>query len=163
MSDLSIGQQIPDFSTAATGEQSISRQSLAGKWAVIYFYPRDNTPGCTREGQDFRDLYADFQRLDCEIIGVSRDSLGSHEKFAQKQNFPFPLAADEDSSFCNAFGVIGEKKMYGKTHKGIVRSTFLIDPQGVLVARWKSVKVAGHAEKVLEKLRQESGQASVGG
>lgn len=154
MSNLTLDEQVPNFSVPATANRTLSRQSLVGRWAVIYFYPRDNTPGCTREGEDFRDLYAEFQSLDCEIVGVSRDSLASHEKFAKARNFPFPLAADEDSAFCNAFGVIGDKNMYGKIHKGIIRSTFLLDPEGLLRARWQSVKVADHAGKVLEKLKE---------
>lgn len=127
-------------------------KSLLGKWVVIYFYPRDATPGCTTEAVDFRDLHKKFRKLNCEILGVSRDSVASHARFRAKQELPFELIADADETWCKAFDVIHEKVLYGKRHLGIVRSTFLIDPEGILRAEWRGVKVPGHAATVLEQL-----------
>jgi len=138
----------------ATGGEELSLQSFRGRKLVIYFYPRDNTPGCTREGQDFRDLYPEFEALDCAVVGVSRDSLKSHEKFSDKQEFPFPLISDADEQLCRQFDVIKEKNMYGKKVMGIERSTFLIDAHGELVREWRKVKVPGHAAEVLEAVRE---------
>jgi peroxiredoxin Q/BCP len=120
---------------------------------VIYFYPKDDTPGCTTEGAAFRDLYPEFQRLGCDIFGVSRDSLASHEKFKAKMAFPFDLLSDADEAACNMFGVIKMKNMYGKQVRGIERSTFLIDAQGVVRKEWRGVKVPGHAEEVLAAVK----------
>ncbi|MGY6588733.1 MAG: peroxiredoxin [Wenzhouxiangella sp.] len=134
----------------ATGGKELSLADLAGKPLVVYFYPRDNTPGCTKQGQGFRDLYDRFQAADCQIVGVSRDTLASHEKFAEKQAFPFPLLADTDETLCQAFDVIKEKNMYGKKVMGIERSTFLFDANGKQVQEWRKVRVPGHVEAVLE-------------
>lgn len=139
--------------TGTTGDDTdLSLSDFAGHWTVVYFYPKDATPGCTTEAQDFRDLYEDFKRRGARVIGVSRDSIDSHAKFADKQALPFPLIADTDESWCRAFDVIHEKVLYGKTHLGIVRSTFLIDPQGRLAREWRGVKVPGHAQAVLDAI-----------
>ncbi len=153
MSDVSVGQKVPDFSLPATSDQTISLKQLKGKNVVIYFYPKDSTPGCTSEGQDFRDNYESFQQLNTEILGVSRDSIKSHENFKAKQEFPFELLSDKDESLCELFDVIKEKNMYGKKVMGIERSTFLIDKKGVLRNEWRKVKVKGHVEEVLEAVK----------
>lgn len=149
MSKVSIGKKVPDFALPATGEQDIRLSELKGKKVVIYFYPKDSTPGCTTEGQDFRDHYNKFKRANTVILGVSRDSIKSHENFKTKQAFPFELLSDQEEKLCALFDVIKEKNMYGKKLMGIERSTFLIDAQGVLRAEWRKVKVAGHVEAVL--------------
>lgn len=141
-------------SLPATGERKLKLADFKGQPLVVYFYPRDNTPGCTRQGQEFRDLYAEFQAAGCEIIGVSRDTIASHEKFAAKQAFPFPLLADVDEKLCREFDVIKEKNMYGKKVMGIERSTFLFDAQGKLAREWRKVRVPGHVEEVLEAVRE---------
>jgi len=138
----------------ATGGQALSLDDLVGSPVVIYFYPRDNTPGCTREGEAFRDHHAEFERLGCRIVGVSRDSLASHEKFAAKHDFPFPLLADGEETLCRHFDVIREKNMYGRKVMGIERSTFLFDADGRLVREWRKVRVPGHVEAVLEAVRE---------
>lgn len=148
-----VDRPAPDFELPATGGENVRLHDLRGETVVLYFYPRDNTPGCTQEGQDFRDLYADFRAAGARILGVSRDSLRKHENFKAKHDFPFDLLADEDGTVCEAYGVLKEKKMYGKTHVGIERSTFLIDPEGVLRREWRGVKVKGHAEAVLAAIR----------
>ena len=143
-------KKAPAFALPATGGgATVKLKDLKGKRVVLYFYPKDATPGCTQEGQDFRDLYPKFQRLNTEIFGVSRDTVASHEKFKDKQGFPFELLADVDEAACRAYDVIHEKNMYGKKVMGIVRSTFLIDEQGLLVNEWRKVKVDGHADEVL--------------
>ena len=149
---MNEGDTLPAFSVAATSDRTISPDSLKGRWTVFYFYPKDQTPGCTRESQDFRDLHESFQALGCDILGVSRDSMQSHDNFRAKQDLPFDLVADTDSSLCNLFGVIGEKKLYGRTSIGLKRSTFLVDDKGIVRALWRNVRVAGHADKVLERL-----------
>lgn len=149
-----IDQPITDFKASATSDVQVSLSELKGRNVVIYFYPKDSTPGCTTEGQDFRDLYAEFQALDTEIFGVSRDSLRSHENFRTKQSFPFQLISDPEEELCKLFDVIKLKKLYGKEYLGIDRSTFLIDKEGVLRKEWRSVKVKGHAEAVLESVKQ---------
>lgn len=149
-----IDQLAPTFELAATGERTIALEALRGRNVVLYFYPKDNTPGCTQEGQDFRDLYAEFQKLDTEILGISRDSARSHENFSNKYQFPFPLLSDSDETVCHQFGVIKEKKMYGKTRMGVERSTFLIDKEGVLRRAWRGVKVKGHAQAVLDAVHE---------
>lgn len=131
---------------------SLSLATLKGTWVVVFFYPKDSTPGCTSEAKDFRDLYAQFQARNAEVIGVSRDSVRSHANFAAKQSLPFPLVSDTDETWCRAFDVIHEKVLYGKRHLGVVRSTFLIDPQGKIAAEWRGVKVPGHAQAVLERV-----------
>ena len=144
---------VPDFKCPATGDQTIHMQSLKGKKVVIYFYPKDSTPGCTTEGQDFRDLHAKFKRRNTVIFGVSRDSIASHEKFKAKQKFPFELLSDPDESLCRTFDVIHEKSLYGRKFMGVVRSTFLIDESGKLRQEWRKVKVKGHAAEVLEAVK----------
>ena len=126
-----------------------------GQWLVLYFYPKDSTPGCTTEGNDFNALLPQFRKFGASVLGVSRDSLKSHQNFCTKQGFGFPLVSDADSKLCDAFGVIQPKKLYGREFIGIVRSTFLVDPEGVVRAEWRKVKVPGHAEAVLETLKQE--------
>lgn len=136
-----------------TGGKTIRLDELTGQPLVIYFYPRDNTPGCTRQGEDFRDRFAEFQKSGCRIFGVSRDSLKSHERFAAKYDFPFPLIADPDEVLCRHFDVIREKNMYGRKVMGIERSTFLFDAEGRLVREWRKVKVPDHVDEVLEAVR----------
>lgn len=149
-----IDQPVTDFNASATSDMHVSLSELQGRNVVIYFYPKDSTPGCTTEGQDFRDLYAEFQALDTEIFGVSRDSLRSHENFRSKQSFPFQLISDPDEELCKHFDVIKLKKLYGKEYLGIDRSTFLIDKEGILRKEWRTVKVKGHAADVLECVKQ---------
>lgn len=144
-----IGKPAPQFSAKST-IGPISLEQCLGRTVVLYFYPKDNTPGCTTESQDFRDLHADFLASGAIVIGVSRDSLKSHENFKTKHELPFPLIADTDEAVCNLFGVMKQKNMYGKQVRGIERSTFLIDAQGVLVQAWRGVKVPGHAKEVLQ-------------
>lgn len=150
---LETGDTIPDLTLPATGDREIALRGLKGRKLVVYFYPKDNTPGCTQEGQDFRDLYADFTAADCEVLGVSRDSVRSHENFAAKYEFPFPLLADTDEAMCQAFGVMVQKKLYGREYLGVDRSTWLFDAKGRLVQSWRKVKVKGHAQEVLEAVR----------
>mgnify|MGYP001815028124 FL=1 len=147
---LEIGKKVADFSVPATGDQNLSLSDFKGKNLVIYFYPKDSTPGCTLEGQNFRDLYAEFGKANTEILGVSRDTIRRHENFKAKQEFPFELLSDENEALCKQFDVIHEKNMYGRKVMGIVRSTFLIDGKGVLRAEWRKVRVKGHADAVLE-------------
>jgi len=144
-----LGQPVPDFSLAATGGSPFRLSDTRGSKLVLYFYPKDNTPGCTTEGADFRDRHKDFRRANCQIFGVSRDSVKSHEGFKAKMKFPFELLSDPDEAVCSAFGVMKQKHMYGKKVRGIERSTFVIDAKGVLAREWRGVKVPGHAEEVL--------------
>ena len=146
-------KKIPAFSANATGGTDIQSKNLRGKIVVLYFYPKDNTPGCTQQGQDFRDNYASFKNHQTMILGVSRDSLNSHEKFKEKQNFPFELISDQDEKLCMLFDVMKEKSMYGKTYIGIERSTFLIDEKGVLRKEWRKVKIIGHVDEVLTAIK----------
>jgi thioredoxin-dependent peroxiredoxin len=145
-----MGAKVPDFTASVTGGESWRLKDAAGKKLVIYFYPKDMTSGCTLESQDFRDLHARFRKTGCEIVGVSRDSVASHEKFIAKEKLPFPLLSDPDEKVCKLFDVIKEKSLYGKKYLGIERSTFLLDGKGVLRHEWRKVKVPGHAEEVLE-------------
>jgi peroxiredoxin Q/BCP len=145
-----IDQKIPDFSLPTTSGQTFTLSEQAGKLVVIYFYPKDSTPGCTTEGQNFRDLYDQFLAVDTVILGISRDSLKAHENFKAKQAFPFELGSDSDEAVCTLFDVIKMKNMYGKQVRGIERSTFVIDRDGVLRREWRGVKVAGHAQQVLD-------------
>ena len=147
------GKKCPKFSADATGDVLISNNDFEGKNLVIFFYPKDNTPGCTLEGQDFRDNYASFIELNAEILGVSRDSIKSHENFKNKQSFPFQLLSDPDEVMCKSFDVMREKSMYGKKYIGVDRSTFLINSKGLIVKEWRSVKVKGHVMEVLEALK----------
>lgn len=153
MSQVIIGKKVPDFTSPATGDNEISLSDLKGKKVVIYFYPKDNTSGCTTEGQNFRDAYAEFTRAKTVILGVSRDTVRTHENFKAKQEFPFDLLSDQEETLCQLFGVMKEKKLYGKTHMGIERSTFLIDEKGTLMQEWRKVKVAGHVDEVLEAVK----------
>lgn len=149
MSTALIGKPAPGFSAQSTfGEISLER--CLGRGVILYFYPKDNTPGCTTETQDFRDLHDEFLAIGCVVIGVSRDSLKSHENFSKKLELPFPLIADTDETVCNLYGVIKLKQMYGKQVRGIERSTFLIDARGKLVQAWRGLKVPGHAKEVLQ-------------
>lgn len=146
---VNVGKKVKNFSRPATGDKTISLKDLAGKKVILYFYPKDNTPGCTTEGQDFRDAKAKFTRQNAVILGVSRDSIKKHENFKAKQNFNFDLLSDEDESLCKQFDVIKLKKLYGKEYLGIDRSTFLIDEKGVLQEEWRGVKVKEHVDTVL--------------
>ncbi|MBN0987092.1 peroxiredoxin [Amphritea pacifica] len=150
MSQPTIDQPVTDFTAIATSNTSVTLSELKGSNVVIYFYPKDSTPGCTTEGQDFRDLYNQFEATNTQIFGVSRDSLRAHENFKAKQAFPFELISDPDETLCKLFDVIKLKKLYGKEHMGIERSTFLIDADGVLRNEWRKVKVKGHVAEVLE-------------
>ncbi len=146
------GQPVPALTGTTTDGSDLSLASLRGKWVVVYFYPKDNTPGCTSEAKAFRDLAPQFAARNASIVGVSRDSPKSHQRFTEKHALPFPLVADTDETWCKAFDVIHEKSLYGRLHLGIVRSTFLIDPEGNLAAEWRKVKVAGHAQAVLDAI-----------
>lgn len=150
MSKVEPGAKVPPFSLPATGGDSWRLKDAAGRALVIYFYPKDMTSGCTRESQDFRDLHAAFRKAGAEIVGISRDSIASHEKFKAKEALPFTLLSDEKEEACKLFDVIRQKSLYGRKYLGIERSTFLIDPKGVLRREWRKVKVPGHAEEVLE-------------
>lgn len=141
---------VDDFSVASTSQKTFQLSALASKYLVLYFYPKDNTPGCTDEGQQFRDLYAQFKNANCEVMGLSRDSLRSHENFRAKMNFPFELLADEDETVCNLFGVMKMKNLYGKQVRGVERSTFVLDASGTILREWRGVKVPGHAQLVLD-------------
>lgn len=145
-----LGKALPKVKAAATGGKEISLADFKGKTVVLYFYPKDATPGCTIEGQDFTRLHKQFQKAGAEVLGISRDTIKSHEKFKEKQNYSFDLLSDEDEAVCNTFGVIKMKNMYGKKVRGIERSTFVIDKTGKLVQEWRGVRVPGHAEEVLE-------------
>jgi len=147
---VSVGKRVENFTLPATGDQNLSLNDFKGRNLVIYFYPKDNTSGCTREGEDFRDLYPQFKAAGADILGVSRDSVKSHENFRKKFKFPFHLLSDSDELLCKQFDVIHEKKLYGRTYMGIVRSTFLIDSDGALQQEWRKVRVPGHAQAVLE-------------
>ena len=153
MGKIAVGKKVPDFNLPATGGKDVKLSKLKGKSVVLYFYPKDDTPGCTLEGQDFRDLYAKFTRRNAVILGVSRDSLKSHDRFCGKFGFQFDLLSDEDEKVCTLFGVMKEKNMYGKKVWGIERSTFLVDERGVLAREWRKVQVKGHAAEVLEALK----------
>jgi peroxiredoxin Q/BCP len=141
---------VADFSLPATGDQTFTLSAARGKHLVIYFYPKDNTPGCTTEAQQFRDLYAGFNKASCEVVGVSRDSLKSHENFKAKFTLPFALLSDADETACKLFGVIKQKNMYGKQVRGIERSTFVFDKDGILQKEWRGLKADGHAQEVLD-------------
>ena len=144
-----LGKPIADFSLPSTGGTPFRLSEHLGSKLVLYFYPKDNTPGCTTEGSDFRDLHQDFKRAGCEVFGLSRDSVGSHQKFKDKMKFPFELLSDEDEAVCKQFGVMKMKNMYGRKVRGIERSTFVVDAKGVLARAWRGVKVPGHIQEVL--------------
>ena len=150
MARVAVGKKVPAFTQAATGDQKIALKDLAGKRVVMYFYPKDNTPGCTTEGQNFRDNHLKFKRRKTVILGISRDTLKTHEGFRAKFDLPFDLISDADEKVCKLFDVIKEKNMYGRKVLGIERSTFLIDENGILRREWRKVKVKGHVDEVLE-------------
>lgn len=150
MNTILTGLAVPDFSAPATGGSTFRLSAAFGKSVVLYFYPRDNTPGCTDEGRQFNELHAKFRKLHCEIVGISRDSLRSHENFKSKLGFSFELLSDENEHVCNMFGVMKMKNMYGEKVRGIERSTFAIDANGIMRREWRGVKVPGHAREVLE-------------
>ena len=150
---LDTGDRVPDLPLALSSGKPASLHGYAGKWLVLYFYPKDSTPACTTEGQDFNALLPSLKRAGARVLGVSKDSLKSHDNFRAKQGFEFDLASDADETICNAFGVIQPKKLYGREYIGIVRSTYLIDPEGVIRQSWQPVKVPGHAQAVLEALK----------
>ncbi|WP_353155473.1 peroxiredoxin [Herminiimonas fonticola] len=145
-----LNRNVPDFSAAMTGNQTFQLSDYKGKKIVLYFYPKDNTPGCTTEGIQFREMYSQFQAANAEIFGVSRDSIRSHEGFKEKLALPFELISDPDETLCTMFDVMKMKNMYGKKVRGIERSTFIIDESGKLVKEWRGVKVPGHIDEVLE-------------
>jgi peroxiredoxin Q/BCP len=150
MSQVAVGKKVPDFSLPATGDKTVRLKDLRGKNVVVYFYPKDSTPGCTTEGRDFSDNHRKFARANTVILGISRDSLKSHENFKAKQEFPFDLLSDTDEKVCKLFDVIKEKNMYGRKVIGIERSTFLIDKEGRLNREWRKVRVKGHVDEVLD-------------
>lgn len=156
--DHAYGSKAPDLPVTLSSGDTGALADYAGRWLVLYFYPRDSTPGCTTEGNDFNALLPQFEALGATVLGVSRDSVRSHQNFRAKQGFSFELASDADEVLCNAFGVIREKNMYGRKVLGIERSTFLIDPSGVIVQSWRPVKVPGHAQAVLDALKAASTQ-----
>ena len=152
MSKVSVDRKVPDFSLPATGGQTVTLSDCKGRNVVLYFYPKDNTPGCTTEGQDFRDRMDKFRLSNAVVLGVSRDSLKSHENFKDKQELPFELLSDADETVCRLFDVIREKNMYGRKVLGVERSTFLIDDRGILRREWRKVRVKGDVDKMLEAL-----------
>jgi len=154
MAKVVVGKKVPDCSLAATGDQKIKLSDLKGRNLVLYFYPKDDTPGCTLEGKDFRDQHDKLKKMKTVVLGVSRDTIASHEKFKGKYEFPFELLSDVDEKLCKLFDVIKEKNMYGKKVMGIERSTFLIDKEGVLRKEWRKVKVDGHVDEVLSAIKE---------
>jgi len=153
MATPKVGNKAPVFKGICTGKENIDLSKLKGKKVILYFYPKDSTPGCTTEGQNFRDLYKQFKKEGTLIFGLSRESLKSHENFKTKQSFPFELISDPDEKICNQYEVIKGKSMYGRKYMGIERSTFLIDERGKLVQEWRKVKVTGHAQEVLDTIK----------
>ncbi|MEO7148913.1 MAG: peroxiredoxin [Rhodanobacteraceae bacterium] len=149
---IKAGNEIPRLSGGTADGGMLKLVDLRGHWVALYFYPKDNTSGCTREAQDFRDLYLKFKRRGAQVIGVSRDGAKSHAGFAKKLELPFPLIADTDETWCKAFDVIREKTLYGRKYLGVDRSTFLVDPEGRLAQEWRGVKVPGHAQTVLDAI-----------
>ncbi|MBW8809073.1 MAG: peroxiredoxin [Lysobacter sp.] len=156
--DHAYGKKAPALTLALSSGETLALKDYAGQWLVLYFYPKDSTPGCTTEGLDFNALLPKFKKLGATVLGVSRDSIKSHQNFCAKQGFKFELVSDKDETLCNAFGVIKEKSLYGRKYIGIERSTFLIDPKGVIVQSWRPVKVAGHAQAVLDALKDSTAQ-----
>jgi len=154
MTSISLGSAVPDFEALSTGDKSVNLRDFRGHYVLLYFYPKDNTPGCTQEGQAFRDNSEKFSALNTVILGVSRDTVRVHEGFKCKQAFPFDLLSDADEKLCRLFDVIKMKNMYGKQVQGIERSTFLIDPDGVLVREWRKVKVKNHCDEILQVLNE---------
>ena len=153
MTKMLEGKKCPKFKAECTSELNLSNEDFIGKNLVIYFYPKDSTPGCTTEGQEFRDNYKSFKKLNTDILGVSRDSIKSHENFKSKQEFPFELLSDPDEKVCKAFDVMKLKCMYGREYIGVDRSTFLVSAKGIILKEWRSVKVKGHVEDVLSSVK----------
>ena len=153
MENINLKNKVPDFKLEGTNSLSFTLSNFIGKYIIIYFYPKDSTPGCTNEGIDFKDNINKFKKLNVEVFGVSRDTIKSHENFKSKYNFPFELLSDPEEIACNLFGVIKMKNMYGKKVRGIERSTFLLSPEGTLINEWRGVKVNGHIEEILEVLK----------
>jgi peroxiredoxin Q/BCP len=151
-----LNKTLPEFEAQATGGVKFTPQAYLGQTVILYFYPKDNTPGCTTEAMQFRDHHQEFLKAGAVVFGVSRDNMASHEKFKQNLELPFELIADTEEKLCHMFGVVKNKIMYGKKVKGIERSTFLIDPTGMLVAEWRGLKVAGHVEEVLNTVKTVS-------
>lgn len=151
---LKIGDVAPDFSLLSDQNKTLRLRDLRGKNVVLYFYPKDNTPGCTKEACDFRDTVGEFSASNTEIIGISKDNAARHDKFKQKYSLPFTLLADENSEACNAYGVINKKTLFGKIFHGIERSTFLIDEKGIIRAIWRKVKVTGHIKQIAQAIQQ---------
>ncbi len=154
MTTVTLGQKVPDFESNATNNTLIKLSDLRGKKVILYFYPKDNTPGCTTEGQDFRDHIAEFTAFNTTIFGISRDTLRTHENFKTKHQFPFELLSDSDESLCTLFDVIKMKNMYGKQVRGIERSTFLLDENGILIEAWRKIRVKEHVTTVLTHLKE---------
>jgi len=155
-----VGKSVPDLEVQTTGGKTLRLRDLKGRFAVLYFYPKDNTPGCTLEGQDFRDQHDRIKKLKTVVYGVSRDSLASHEKFKAKFKFSFDLIADEDEKLCRLFDVIREKSLYGRKYLGVDRSTFILDKDGVLRREFRGVKVKGHVDEVIGEIRKLQSPAS---
>jgi peroxiredoxin Q/BCP len=153
---LQVGDFAPEFTLPTDKNEKISLENLRGKMVILYFYPKDNTPGCTKQACDFRDALSDFITRDAVILGISKDSPKMHQKFKEKHMLPFPLLADENGDVCEAYGVINKKSIFGKTFLGVTRSTFLIDEKGVIRAIWRKVRVRGHVQQVLEQAQQVS-------
>ncbi|MFK7839606.1 MAG: thioredoxin-dependent thiol peroxidase [Bdellovibrionales bacterium] len=156
MSELTIGDSAPDFTLPANGDTEISLSSLRGQKVIVYFYPKDDTPGCTKQACGFSEALSNFNTLNTQIIGISKDSVKKHDKFVEKYNLKFPLASDEETTTCEDYGVWKEKNMYGKTYMGIERSTFIVDEDGKIEAVWHKVKVPGHIEAVQEALQDKA-------
>lgn len=153
-----VNQPVPDFELPSTAKKDFHLSAATGKTLVIYFYPKDDTPGCTTEGRDFRDWYKEFNQFGCDVVGISRDSVKSHQNFKTKMDFPFELLSDSDETVCELFGVMKMKNMYGKQVRGIERSTFVIDSNGILRGEWRGVKIPGHVEEVLEFVKTLSSE-----
>ena len=151
---LAIGHLVPHFTAPATSQIEFNLEQFKGQFIVLYFYPKDDTPGCTTEGHDFNNLLSEFEKLNCKIFGISRDSIKMHENFKAKQGYNFELISDESEALCQLFDVIKLKKLYGKEYMGIDRSTFVINPEGVLIQEWRAVKVTQHAQIVLDYINQ---------
>ena len=154
MTSINIGDTVTEFERPATGGKTVKLSDYRGQYVVLYFYPKDNTPGCTQQGQGFRNAISQFTALNAVILGVSRDTIRSHESFKCKQEFPFDLLSDEEEKLCHLFDVIKMKNMYGKQVRGIERSTFLINPEGILVKEWRKVKVKSHVDEILQSLKE---------
>ena len=159
---VTLGQPVPDFTALATNNTTVKLSELKGRKVVLFFYPKDNTPGCTSEGQAFRDLYDQFQASDTLVFGVSKDGMKAHDNFRTKHEFPFELISDQGETLCQLFDVIKLKQMYGKEYMGVERSTFLIDSNGILQHEWRKVRIKGHVEDVLQAAQMVDTQAQQG-